>query len=163
MFHPSVEVVLHLPHLRHRDDREQAEEVAESMEIPEQLCAGKAYMVARMKAAIGDDDAAARLLKLAFAATPPNRLPAFKATAARCPELAALFEKDTYRAVLETQSRVAARPAREAGSDGHKGDHDADHEDHDHKDGHCATCPLQERVEDMVEKPKPSDTNASNK
>ncbi|MDZ7617833.1 MAG: hypothetical protein U1E05_12570, partial [Patescibacteria group bacterium] len=136
-------------------DAEQAAKVAGRLETPKQLCAGKAFMVARMKAAVGDEPAAADLLKQAFAATPANRLPAFKAAATRCAELAAMFEKEPYRDVLNTESRVAARPAPGHDADDDN-DHDHDHDDHDHKDGHCATCPLQERVEDMAAKPKAS-------
>jgi len=113
-----------------------AAKLAKEIPVPEHLCPGKAYMLARMNAAIGDEPAAASLLKQAFSVAPAPKLPAFKAAALRCPELAALLEKDEYKELLDTQSLVIAAP-----------DHD-----HDHVGGHCATCPSQARVDDIAVK-----------
>ena len=125
---------------------EEAANVAKAMDIPDQLCAGKAYMLAHMKAALGDDPAAADLLSRAFDAVPAGRLPAFKATALQCPELAALLAKEPYRKLLDVQPCLAERSGH--GHDGH-----SDHDHEDHAEGHCATCPLQQRVEDIPSQP----------
>jgi tetratricopeptide (TPR) repeat protein len=125
-----------------------AAKVADSVELPKPLCAGKAYLLARMHAAVGDKPKAAALLTAAFKHAPQARLASFKATAQRTAEFDALFADPEYAFVLQTEAA--------AGHD----DHDHDHDDHDHEPGgHCVECPAQDRVAD-VPAPKPAKESA---
>jgi len=114
-----------------------ATEVAYGVELPKPLCAGKAYLLARMYAAVGNKPKAAALLTAAFKHAPQARLASFKVTAQRTAEFDALFADPEYAFVLQTVSAA-----------GHN-DHDHD-DDHDHEPGgHCIECPAQDRVADV--------------
>ncbi len=113
--------------------KEKAIETADAVVRPEHLCAGKAYLLARMYAAVDAKPEAAALLRQAFADSPEARLPAFKAKAARCPEFATLLADPKFASVMETKS-------------------EAHEEDHDHSHGpggHCVDCPSQDRTQDI--------------
>jgi thioredoxin-like negative regulator of GroEL len=114
---------------------------AQKVPAPQELCPGKAYMLARMNAAVGLNAEAAKLLTTAFAAAPAARLAAFKETARQCPEFAVLAKEAEYAAVFATQSK-------------------GDHEKHEHTGtenrGHCMNCPSQDRVQDIAADGKPA-------
>ncbi len=120
---------------------DEALKAARRVSLPEHLCPGKAFLLARMNAALGANEEAARLLKKAFAAAPGSRLATFKQSARRCPEFKALFHDEKYAWVLQVQAENA------------QPDHD---HDHGHgPGGHCVGCPCQDRIQDIPTKDQP--------
>ena len=68
---------------------------------------GTLYVQSRMQAAIGNPDAALKLLTRCMEMVPPSRQDALKAHAKKARDFADLASTDAFGAVLETKSKVA--------------------------------------------------------
>jgi tetratricopeptide (TPR) repeat protein len=123
---------------------------ADSMELPADVCAGKAYMLARMNAAVGRFDDAAKLLKKSFETAPAAKLANFKKSAKNCPDFTKMLAEERYASVWTTVSNPPV----------------SEHEHkHDESDGrsHCLGCPSMDQVQDIPKNEKETKLNAGKK
>jgi tetratricopeptide (TPR) repeat protein len=92
--------------LARQDEREKARAIAQTVLLEKNADPGTMYLVARMRAALGDSDRALSTLKRCFEAVPPSRLDSLKSHAKACADFAALAAGSQFASVLETQSKV---------------------------------------------------------
>lgn len=102
--------------------RDDAREIAASINLPKDAGPGTVYAVARLNAAAGNADAACQLLGRCLEATPPTRQAGFREHAKVCPEFASLIDSSSFASALATKSKIA-ESACSGGSS-------------------CATCPM---------------------
>ena len=102
--------------------RDDAREIAASINLPKDAGPGTVYAVARLNAAAGNADAACQLLGRCLEATPPTRQAGFREHAKVCPEFASLIDSSSFTSALATKSKIA-ESACSGGSS-------------------CATCPM---------------------
>lgn len=84
----------------------EARKIAASMSSLEQPDAGTLYNLARMHAAVSEDEKALSFLTACFEVVPPSRLVNLKAHAQGSPEFARLADKGAFATVLKTESKI---------------------------------------------------------
>jgi tetratricopeptide (TPR) repeat protein len=89
-----------------KGDQGEARQVAASVAPDADAGPGTLYLVARMQAAVGEDDHSLTTLKRCFEAVPPSRLEDLKMHARVCADFAALATSDGFRQALKTESKV---------------------------------------------------------
>jgi thioredoxin-like negative regulator of GroEL len=109
---------------------------ADAIKLPDEICAGKSYLLARLNGAVGRNEEAAKYLNKSFESTPPDKLPNFLNAAKSSPDLAKLVADDRYASLWKTTSKPSEQEHE------HK---------HSHDDGrsHCLGCPSLDQVQDI--------------
>jgi tetratricopeptide (TPR) repeat protein len=92
--------------LAHLDRMEEARQVAQTVELPEQTGPGVLYSAARMYAATGSSDRAVETLRRCFEQVPAGQLDAFKDHARNCADFANLAPTAQFASVLKTASKI---------------------------------------------------------
>lgn len=92
--------------LAHLDRMEEARQVAQTVELPEQAGPGVLYSAARMYAATSSSDRAVETLRRCFERVPAGQLEAFKDHARNCADFADLAPTAQFTSVLKTASKV---------------------------------------------------------
>lgn len=85
---------------------DEAKSLAGRIPAASQADPGALFMVARMHAAIGDNDRALAALKRSYEAVPPSRLDALKSLTRECKDFAELTSLASFSAVMKTTSKV---------------------------------------------------------
>lgn len=85
---------------------DEASDVAAKIEIDDETGSGALYRLARMEAAIGNQEKTIEYLRICFERTMPSVLPSFKAHAMASSEFSRIVETPEFLAVLETESKV---------------------------------------------------------
>jgi hypothetical protein len=93
--------------LSREGNTEQARQIAADIELAEEAGPGMVYSVARLNAAVGENDRALELLTRCFESLAPSRLPGFKDHAKMTPEFASLVSTAAFNQVLLTESKIA--------------------------------------------------------
>ncbi len=88
------------------DRLNEAKQVAESVEIPQEAGPAVLYSAARMYAATGSTDRAVETLRRCFESVPAGQLEAFQDHARKCADFAALAPTAQFVSVLKTKSKV---------------------------------------------------------
>lgn len=129
----SVVYVVALARAGRKDD---AISAANAVKLPEDICPGKAFLLARMYGAVGRDEEAAKLLTTAFESTSAEKLPNFQKSAKENPDFATLVADEKYASLWTLKTNPALE---------HK-------DDHPKNDGrsHCMGCPSLDRVQDIA-------------
>jgi tetratricopeptide (TPR) repeat protein len=130
--------------------QQEALAAADAVKLPEEICAGKAYLLARLNGAVGRNEEAAKYLKKSFESTPPEKLPNFQNAAKNNQDLAKLLADPQYASLLSTGSNPAAQERE------HK---------HPKNDGrsHCLGCPSLDQVQDIPVNGKEAKPGANTK
>ncbi len=92
--------------LAHLDRMEEARQVAQTVELPEQAGPGVLYSAARMYAATGFADRAVETLRRCFEQVPAGQLEAFKDHSRNCADFAGLAPTAQFASVLKTVSKI---------------------------------------------------------
>jgi len=87
--------------------RDDAQKIAQTIQLTSNEGSGVVYAVARLHAAIGDGDQACRLLVRCFESSAPSRLAGFKQHAQTSPEFSGLAGDPRLVAALQTMSKVS--------------------------------------------------------
>jgi len=103
---PATQALLAVALVR-QDRKAEARKIAENTTPPKDAGPGTLYSLARMQAAVGNNDRALQLLKTSFEAVRPSRLDNLKSHARQAREFAALASTGGFAEVLETKSKVA--------------------------------------------------------
>jgi tetratricopeptide (TPR) repeat protein len=114
---------------------------ADAIKLPEEICAGKAFLLARLNGAVGRNDEAAKYLKKSFESTPPEKLPNFQKAAKNSPDFAKLLADEKYAFLWNTAPKPAAQ------------EHEHKHSQEDGRQ-HCLGCPSLDQVQDIPVAPK---------
>lgn len=95
--------------LARQNKMDDARRVGASVAIPTSgtVDPGTLYLLARMRAALGETDVAIGLLKRSFESVPPSRLDDLKTHAKSCADFGSASSGASFAAVLKTQSKVA--------------------------------------------------------
>jgi tetratricopeptide (TPR) repeat protein len=104
--HTVATTSLHGLALARQGKLEDAQKIAESIQLTSDEEPGAIYAVARLHAAIGDREQACRLLVRCFESLAPSRLAWFKQHVKASPEFAALANDPALVAALQTESNV---------------------------------------------------------
>jgi thioredoxin-like negative regulator of GroEL len=80
---------------------------ADAVKLPDEICAGKAYLLARLNGAVGRNEEAAKYLKQSFESTPPAKLVNFQKAAKSSPDFTGLLADDRYATLWKTGSNPA--------------------------------------------------------
>ena len=100
----------------------EAQRIAASIAVPANAGPDTLYAIARMHAALGNDQAALSTLRRCLESVPPSRLSDWKSRAKQCADFASLTASTGFQEVLQTSSKVV-ESACSGGSS-------------------CATCPM---------------------
>ena len=100
----------------------EAQRIAASIAPPVNAGPDTLYAIARMHAAVGNDQAALSTLRRCLESVPPSRLGDWKSRAKQCADFASLTASTGFQEVLQTSSKVV-ESACSGGSS-------------------CATCPM---------------------
>jgi tetratricopeptide (TPR) repeat protein len=84
----------------------EARQVADAIPAASNAGPGTLYILARMQAALGNQEQSANALKQCFESLPPSRLEALKAHARTCTDFVALKTTAAFTAALATESKV---------------------------------------------------------
>jgi thioredoxin-like negative regulator of GroEL len=116
--------------------QKEAIDAVDAIKLPDEICAGKSYLLARVNGAVGRNEEAAKYLKKSFESTPPEKLPNFLNAAKSSPDFAKLLADDRYATLWTTTSKPSEQEHE------HK---------HSHNDGrsHCLGCPSLDQVQDI--------------
>ena len=97
---------LHGIALAKEKNMEGARKLASTVVLAEGAGPHTVYIVARLQAAIGNQDRALNLLRQCFERVPPSRLDVYKIHAKQSPEFAALLSSPVFAKVLDTKSKI---------------------------------------------------------
>lgn len=108
----------------------------DAIKLPEEVCAGKSYLLARVNGAVGRNEEAAKYLKKSFESTPSNKLANFQNAAKSNPDFAKLLADDQYASLWNTTSKPSEQ------------EHENKHPKNDGR-SHCLGCPSLDQVQDI--------------
>lgn len=105
--HTVATKALHGLAVARHGEPEEAKKIAGTIQLASDDGPGTVYAVARLYAALSDDERACQLLVRCFEATAPSRLETFKQHTRTSPEFAGLAGKAGFAAALQTASKVS--------------------------------------------------------